>query len=377
MNHTELKQLKKLLVDRVHDEDHEIKEHAQNLYDHIYITLKERDLLHVDHSKELKHLSLCTGYGGLDLALKRALGDVVTLAYVEGEAFALLNLVEKIEAGFLDSAPLWTDLKTFDWAAFSGKVDIISGGFPCQPFSEAGKKRANEDPRHLWPYISAGLKVVRPPLVFLENVGGILHAKLKGNSGADPGGTPVLLHVLRELERLGYKTTAGLFSARETGAPHQRKRVFILGLYNDLNEEGRGVVSEMLRFTEDNNAAPPSYPAPKNADQYRGEPPRVTVGNPHSGSSQIYHFKLEDLREANPHEQTDLSTRSMCNDSQTERGHLKPPMGGASHESASWVDPAQLSTSFDSKPDELRLLGNGVIPQVAELAFRILWDRLK
>ena len=73
MNHTELKQLKKLLVDRVHDEDHEIKEHAQNLYDHIYITLKERDLLHVDHSKQLKHLSLCTGYGGLDLALKLSL----------------------------------------------------------------------------------------------------------------------------------------------------------------------------------------------------------------------------------------------------------------------------------------------------------------
>ena len=67
---------------------------------------------HVDHTKELTHLSLCTGYGGIDLGLKRALGDVCTVAYVEIEAYACENLVTKVEAGLLDPAPIWTDLKT-------------------------------------------------------------------------------------------------------------------------------------------------------------------------------------------------------------------------------------------------------------------------
>ena len=179
-------------------------------------------------STEATHLSLCAGYGGIDLGLRRVLPDVRTVAYVEIEAFAVANLVSKMEAFELDPAPVWTNLKTLPLEVFRDNVSIISGGFPCQPFSAAGKREGDDDPRHLFPYVKNAVRIIQPEWVFLENVEGIISAKLKSDGWADPAGTPVLLHVIRELERVGYQCAWGVFSAAEVGAPHQRKRVFIL-----------------------------------------------------------------------------------------------------------------------------------------------------
>jgi hypothetical protein len=85
-----------------------------------------------------------------------------TVAFVEIEGFAAANLAAKAEAGLLDNAPIWSDLKRFPWGKFHGLVDILSGGYPCQPFSAAGKRLGAEDPRHLWPHISAGIAAMRP-----------------------------------------------------------------------------------------------------------------------------------------------------------------------------------------------------------------------
>jgi len=378
----------------------------------------------VDHTKELKHISLCTGYGGIDLGLSRALGAFRTIAYVEIEAFALENLVSKIENELLDVAPIWTNLKTFPWKLYRGKVDILSGGFPCQPFSSAGRRAGDEDPRHLFPYIINGLRELgRPPLVFFENVEGILSSKLKSDGWNDAEGTSVLLHVLRELERLGYDATAGVFSACEVGAPHQRKRVFILGVRSDLGKSGRNLVSSMLRDTESRRTAvehaesfknacretriygnksaearekntslscnrgtstaypknramgytatqngsrgrnkddgsrekvwgssknvflssdssSTSYPAPRGAEQYPYEPPRITA--------------------------SDINTARQT----------QSPLGRDVDGFTDRMDYAELCPSVDSNTDELRLLGNGVVPDTAERAFRVLWRDL-
>jgi len=142
----------------------------------------------VDNPK-INHLSLCAGYGGIDLGLRAVLPDCRTIAYVEIEAFAAANLVAKVEAGELDSAPVHTDIRSFPFEYFRGVVDILSGGFPCQPFSHAGKRDGVDDPRHLWPAIAEGIRACRPAVVFLENVDGIASAK-------SPGYHSVLHHVL-------------------------------------------------------------------------------------------------------------------------------------------------------------------------------------
>tara|TARA_R110000744_G_scaffold300959_1_gene410071 strand:- start:144 stop:584 length:441 start_codon:yes stop_codon:yes gene_type:complete len=140
---------------------------------------------------------------------------------VEIEAFAIANLVTKMEKGFLYPTPIYTDLKTFPYEDFRGKLDFLSAGFPCQPFSAAGRRASTEDPRHLYPYIAEGISQCRPNYVILENVQGIISSRT-----AD--GESVLQYVLGDLEERGYRTSWGVFSAAEVGAPHQRKRVFIM-----------------------------------------------------------------------------------------------------------------------------------------------------
>ena len=181
----------------------------------------------------ITHLSLCTGYEGIGKGLRRVLPNVREIAYVEIEAFAIANLVNKMETQQLDAAPIYTNLKEFPYGKFRGEVDILSGGFPCQPFSLSGVRKATEDPRHLFPYIAEGIRECQPRIVFLENVEGIISAKTTD-------GESVLRYVLRTLEGLGYKATAGIFSASEVGFPHQRKRVYILGVSDTISSGLRG-----------------------------------------------------------------------------------------------------------------------------------------
>ena len=197
--------------------------------------------MYVDNTeKYIRHLSLCSGYEGIGIGLRRVLTDVQEVAHVEIEAFAAANLVAKMEAGLLDPCPVFTNLKEFPFRKFRGQVDILTGGFPCQPFSNAGAHKSTEDPRHLFPFILEGIKECRPRLVFLENVEGIISSKTGD-------GESVLQYVLRSLEEVGYRATAGVFSASEVGAPHQRKRVFIMGHSNsDESSALRSYIEEML-----------------------------------------------------------------------------------------------------------------------------------
>ena len=186
----------------------------------------------VDNTQNI--ISFCTGYGGLELGIRRAGVDVRTVCNVEIETFVQANLAAKIEEGRMDNAPIWTDLKTFPAREFRGKVHGLIGGYPCQPFSSAGKRQGEKDPRHLWPYLLKHVRAIRPVWCFWENVAG--HT------------TMGLWRVLSDLEEEGYRVETGIFSAEEVGAPHQRKRVFILayrdcegsqGMLQDFGSQGR------------------------------------------------------------------------------------------------------------------------------------------
>lgn len=174
---------------------------------------------HVDNPfKSPAVLSLCTGMRGLESGIERAIGPIRTVAFVEIEAFVIENLVRQMEQGVLAPAPVWSDLKTFPAAAFHNKIHGITGGYPCQPFSVAGKRAGTDDPRHLWPHIRSIIDATRPVWCFFENVPGHL--------------TIGYQQVRSDLQSLGYTVTEGLFSAQEVGAPHQRIRLFILAVDN-------------------------------------------------------------------------------------------------------------------------------------------------
>lgn len=147
----------------------------------------------------LRVLSLCSGVGGLDLGLQLAAPASRVVCWVEGEAYAASVLANRMEEGLLDSAPIWSDLRTFDGRPWRGVVDCVTAGYPCQPFSLAGRRRGADDPRHLWPHVLRVLVECRAPLLFCENVRG--HVS-KG-----------LGQVLGQLACFGFSAEWDLFSA--------------------------------------------------------------------------------------------------------------------------------------------------------------------
>ena len=150
--------------------------------------------------------SLCTGYGGLDLACRDTLGTR-TAWVAENDPHA----AKVCRARF--KAPNLGDIKTIDWTTIQ-PVDVLTAGYPCQPFSHAGKRRGADDPRHIWPYIAEGVRHLRPRLIVLENVAGHL--------------TKGFGEVVGTLAAMGYDATWGCVRASDAGGCHQRKRVFIL-----------------------------------------------------------------------------------------------------------------------------------------------------
>ncbi|PJN96642.1 DNA cytosine methyltransferase [Amaricoccus sp. HAR-UPW-R2A-40] len=195
-------------------------------------------------------LSLCSGAGGLDLGLTIAIPGYRAVGHVERETYAAATLVARMEDASLDRAPLWDDVATFDGRPWRGAVDIVTAGYPCQPFSVAGKRRGADDPRHLWPHVARVIAEVEPPFVFLENVAH--HLRL---------GFP---EVAAGLVGMGYRLAAGLFTAAEVGAPHKRERLFILAIRegDDLADPAR-LLWHPVEWRQPDGTAAPLADAPR------------------------------------------------------------------------------------------------------------------
>ncbi len=372
----------------------------------------------MDTNKTITHLSLCSGYEGIGLGLRSVLPNLREVAFVEREGFVIANLVAKMEAGELDAAPVYTDVKTFPYGKFRGCVDILSGGFPCQPFSSAGKRQATEDPRHLFPYIADGIRECQPRIVFLENVQGIL-------SCTTGDGEPVLQYVLRTLEEMGYRATAGIFSAEEVGAPHQRKRVYILGYASSLgsyrgienqNDEQSEVSREGLERVrgEEELGYSSSNGHKDGCSEARGEERQSQQGwmqEPQRGSNATTELANTNISGGNKDRQPTKLWSSCTEQSPINRWPARPSqtqqeweeprvvvnstskgLEGGRGQSLQGADQGLAGTDrsdgqaepqlgratngSSSRVDRLRLLGNGVVPQTAAKAFITLINRI-
>lgn len=159
-------------------------------------------------------ISLCAGSGGLDLAIRIAEPAARAICYVEREASAGASLVASMEAGRLHTAPIWSDLTTFDAKQWRGCVDIVTSGDPCQPNSVAGNKAGKDDERFLIDHVLRIVEECRPFRLFRENVTGNADGQLAA--------------IVPPLEAMGYRVAAGIFSSQETLNSHRRERLFIM-----------------------------------------------------------------------------------------------------------------------------------------------------
>lgn len=169
--------------------------------------------------KQLTHLSLFSGIGGLDLAAEWA--GFETVGQCEWADYPT-KVLEK----HWPVVPRWRDIRTLTGGSFYERtgqrtVDVISGGFPCQPFSNAGKRRGEDDDRYLWPEMLRVIEEIKPTWVVGENVAGIVSMALDT--------------VLSDLESKGYETQAFIIPACGVDAPHRRDRVAIVA-YSAIND---------------------------------------------------------------------------------------------------------------------------------------------
>ena len=176
---------------------------------------------------KLRHLDLFSGIGGFSLGLESA-GLVDTVAFCDFDKYCKQVLKKHWE-----HVPIYNDVKELNYERLKTDgivseergIDIITGGYPCQPFSVAGRKKGEEDPRHVWPEMFRLVQELRPTWVIGENVGG--HIKL----GLDT--------VLENLESEGYTARTFSISASSIGANHQRERIWTIAHSNELGRNDR------------------------------------------------------------------------------------------------------------------------------------------
>lgn len=285
------------------------------------------------------YMSLYSGGGGLDVAYKRCNPNAIPLVYVERDFEAATLLVDKMETGSLDKAPVWSNTNTLDSKPFVGRVDAIIGGFPCQPFSIAGRREGTEDERWLWEDIKRLVGEIRPRELFLENVPGLFR-----------GGIQL---VVGELSTLGYDARWITLRANEVGSPHQRERVFILAHSRHMADSSDNSVCDKVErniITEGSGRELEDT----NGERLEGEDIEVTSDVTRSGR-RPYEFPpgLTDPRwEDVVRERPDLAPSIPT----------KPTVRAVAHGMGGGL----------ARSTKLKLLGNGVVPKQAAVAYGIL-----
>ncbi len=181
------------------------------------------------HSK-INELSLFSGAGGGLLASKYML-NWRTVGYVEQNSYCQHVIRQRILDGHLDDAPIYGDIRTFIDSGcaglYRGITDVISAGFPCQPFSRAGKKQCEKDARNKWPETSKCIEIIRPQAIQLENVAGLV------TNG-------YINTVFSDLASLRYDFRYDVLPAAAYGADHLRKRLWVIAYASGIGLETAG-----------------------------------------------------------------------------------------------------------------------------------------
>lgn len=266
--------------------------------------------------------SLFSGIGGLDLGLERAGMTVRWQSEIDPYCCRVL-------AKHWPHVPNLGDVTRVDWSEVE-PVDLICGGYPCQPFSLAGVRRGESDPRHLWPWFAVALRHLRPRWALLENVPG--HLSLGFG------------RVLGDLAELGYDTEWDCIPAAAVGAPHLRYRVFVVA-----HARSHGVRQQPVALAERGGSPVAEHDGETGAVANANRTPRRQAWDAERG--------------AGASEVGQRATQPRGRRSGAGRGHW-----------AAEPDVDRVADGVPSRVDRLRALGNSVVPQVSEWVGRRIME---
>ncbi len=264
--------------------------------------------------------SLCTGYGGLDMAVE-AYFDAEMVWCAENDKYASQLIVQRF------NKPNLGDIKQIKWDEVE-PIDILTAGYPCQPFSHAGQRKGENDERHIWPYILKGISILRPKYIILENVRGHLSLGFK--------------EVLKDLAQIGYDARWRIVRASDVGAPHQRARLFVIAY---------PVSSRCDNFGEKlSNGSKQNCEIVANSSSERQK--RQKIITKLEGKRFSEYCKIVEQAIPNPLDQGKLNPQFV-------EYMMGLPIG--------WVTNLDLS-----RTQQIKMLGNGVVPQQAYYALELL-----
>lgn len=327
---------------------------------------------------QLTHLSLFTGIGGLDLAAEWA--GFTTVGQCE---FA--DYPTKVLERHWPDVPRWKDIRTLTGESFYERtglrtVDVISGGFPCQPFSVAGKQKGKGDDRYLWPEMLRVIREIAPRWVIGENVPGILRI-----AAAD---------VVKDMEREGYDVVVFDFEAAAVGAPHRRERIAFVANRNGQREQqprrqqpegggwtfncgkivGDANIGTMRNDSDDIGETDSEIDTSDNASIHRGE----AVPDHYCKRCKEQHFSAE------PNE-SERRNNKIHDGNSTSEGlsdwvniSLERSEQIAQLERSDWwaaePDVGRMAHGIPNRVDRLKCLGNAVVPKQFYPIFRAIWE---
>ena len=339
----------------------------------------------------LNELALFAGAGGGILG-----GHLLgwrTVCAVEKAPYRREVLLRRQRDGVLPVFPIWDDVRTFDGEPWSGLVDVVSAGFPCQPFSVAGKQRGADDERNGWPDTIRIIRQVQPRFAFLENVPGLLSSGYFGR-------------VLGDLAEAGYDAVWTVLGADDAGAPHRRKRLWILGYTNGSSQDTHTAQGGPRSTVSESNIGAADLAYPQSGEDLCGDP--GVVGGPTAGwegcdpatwacgyDGQVYWWgtdpaDLPDTDEAEPDRLPSGKTQehaSTCdsggNGADADKQGLEIREGSKAE---TWTCPpvtrgngwptqsrvGRLAHGVAHRVDRLSALGDGQVPAVAAAAWTLL-----
>jgi DNA (cytosine-5)-methyltransferase 1 len=278
-----------------------------------------------------------------------------TIAAVEIEDYPRRVLLQRQADGFLPRFPIWDDICTFDGHPWRGKVDVISGGFPCQDISAAGKGDGLDGERSgLWTHMARVVSEVRPPFVFVEN-SPMLTTR---------GGT----RVIADLTQMGYDTKWTVMGAADIGAPHQRDRIWIVSRQREFlshpqhHRDGWGEQQQKSPTQKDGVLAnPSSFGGKAGLADTQGWQKRDTNQSQHSSANL-----------ANPTHSGDVWREWELGFTQQEYNSGGSPTDGSREWWSAEPSVGRVAHGVAHRVDRLKAIGNGQVPLCAASAWRLL-----